>query len=148
MQLTFLPEIDREATKKNVEGALEEYKIMLLMEPEEFEPKVTSTFQLVPPSQTNEFYSTTEDTVVNKIDTEIKRKNYINKVRKSINRLSYKERMIIIRRYLSTEHVFDYELYNELGYSESKYYEIKSDAFYKLAFILKIAVYIEEVRHV
>ena len=34
-----------------------------------------------------------------------------------------------------------YELYNEMGMSESKYYRIKSRAFYKLAFALRIEVY-------
>lgn len=59
------------------------------------------------------------------------------------NRLTFQERELIIRRYFSKEDIFDYQTYTELGYSESKYYRIKSDAFYKLAFILRIAVYKE-----
>lgn len=60
MQLTFLPEIDRDETKKNVEAALEKYQIMLLMNPEEYEPRVTASFRLAPAAPTNEFHSTTE----------------------------------------------------------------------------------------
>lgn len=145
MQLTFLPEIDREATKKNVEKALDQYQIMLLMNSEDLEPKITASFTLAPPSQTNEFNSTTEDVAIKKTDMEIKQHNYINRIRRAVNRLSYEERTIIINRYLKDDDVFDYQVYNELGYSESKYYKIKSDAFYKLAFILKVAVYKEEV---
>lgn len=148
MQLTFLPEIDRVETKKNVEEALEKYQIMLLMDPEELEPTITASFRLTPPSQTNEFHSTTEDVAIQKTEMERNRHDYINKIRKAVNRLSYHERIIIINRYLKGDDIFDYEVYNELGYSESKYYKIKSDAFYKLAFILRVAVYKEEVSSV
>lgn len=143
MQLTFLPEIDRDKTKKNVEAALEKYQIMLLMDPEELEPKITASFHLAPSAPTNEFQSSTEDTAIQIIDLTEKRKKYINKIRKAVNRLSYQERTIIISRYFKSDDVFDYEVYNELGFSESKYYRIKSDAFYKLAFMLRIVVYKE-----
>lgn len=144
MQLTFLPEIDREATKKNVESALEKYQIMLLMDPEEYEPKITTTYKLIATAPTNENTSTTEDTALKRIDVTDKRIKYIKRVRKAVNRLTYSERSIIINRYLKSDDVFDYEVYNNLGFSESKYYRIKSDAFYKLAFILGIVVYKEE----
>lgn len=144
MQLTFLPEIDRNQTKTNVEEALEKYKIMLLMNPEELEPVITSSFKLTPPTQTNSFSSTTESIAIKKIDMETERNRYIKKIIKAVNRLSYDERELIIERYLNNDHAFDYQTYNSLGYSESKYYRIKSDAFYKLAFILKLAIYKEE----
>lgn len=144
MQLAFLPEIDREKTRKNVEAALEQYRIMLLMNPEEYEPKVTSSLKLIPSAPTNEFHSSTEDVAIKRTDMEIKRNEFIKRILRAVNRLSYQERSIIINRYLTGEDTFDYEIYNELGFSESKYYRIKSDAFYKLAFILRIVVYKEE----
>lgn len=143
MQLTFLPEIDRDQTKKNVEEALEKYHFLTLMDPEEFEPKVTASFQLAPSAPTNEFSSTTEDVAIKKIESDIFRRNYIKKITRAVNRLAYHERNVIIKRYFTHDDVFDYQVYNELGFSESKYYMIKSDAFYKLAFMLKIAVYKE-----
>jgi len=143
MQLTFLPEIDRDATKKNVESALDKYQIMLLMNPEELEPKITASFHLAPSAPTNEFNSNTENIAIQRIDIEEKREKYINRIRKSVNRLSYQERKIIINRYLKNTDVYDYEVYNQLGFSESKYYRVKSNAFYKLAFMLKIVVYKE-----
>lgn len=145
MQLTFLPEIDREQTKKNVEEALEKYQFMLLMEPEEFEPKVTASFQLAPSSPTNEFNSTTEDIAIKRIETDRMTRNYIDKITRAVNRLAYHERNVIIKRYFTHDDVFDYQVYNELGFSESKYYMIKSDAFYKLAFMLRIVVYKEVI---
>jgi ArpU family phage transcriptional regulator len=40
--------------------------------------------------------------------------------------------------------VFDYEIYNEIGMSERRYYRLKARIFYKLAFILKIEEYKSE----
>ncbi|MFD2628802.1 ArpU family phage packaging/lysis transcriptional regulator [Oceanobacillus kapialis] len=144
MQLAFnLPKIHREETKKMVEKILEDYRMYLLMDPEDNEPKVTVAFKLVPSGPSNQFHSSTEDAAVRKIDQEMKRKSHINKVLDAVNRLAYQERSIIINRYLQNEEVFDYEVYNDLGYSERKYYRIKARAFYKLAFILRIEVYEE-----
>lgn len=143
MNISFnLPEINRKETRDRVEAALEKYKIMLLMDPEELEPKITSTFHLAK-SSTNEKHSKTEDTAIKKMNIEMERENYIKKIIKAVNRLSFLERKIIIKRYLTDEDVYDYEVYNELGLSESKFYRIKSDAFYKLAFLLNIVVYKE-----
>ncbi|WP_026678202.1 ArpU family phage packaging/lysis transcriptional regulator [Fictibacillus gelatini] len=139
-QLSFqLPKIDREATKDAVAAALEKYRLYVLMEPEERLPKVTQTFSLVPPSN-NGFHSSTEDAAITNVDQERYRKEYIERIRKAVNRLSYQERAIIIRRYMTHEDIFDYEVYSELGMSERKYYRVKGRAFYKLAFILRIEV--------
>jgi len=144
MQLSFnLPEINRKETRDKVEAALEKYKIMLLMDPEELEPKITASFRLAPSAPTNTFHSTTEDTAVRRIDQEEKRRKYIKRIMNAVNRLNYLERSIIVKRYLEDDAVYDYEIYNELGFSERKYYRIKARAFYKLAFILRIEVYKE-----
>ncbi|WP_156290771.1 ArpU family phage packaging/lysis transcriptional regulator [Oceanobacillus salinisoli] len=142
MQITFkLPEIDREATRAAVESELEKYKMYLLMDPEDNEPKITSSLKLVPSKPNNQFHSSTEETAIKKLDQEKKRRDFINKIQKSVNRLAYQERSIIINRYLKEDDIYDYEVYNELGFSERKYYRIKSRAFYKLAFILRIEIY-------
>lgn len=145
MQLTFnLPEIDRNATKAAVESVLEKYQMYLLMDPEEFEPKITSSFKLVSTAPSNQFHSSTEETAIKRVDMENKRRDFLNRIQRAVNRLAYQERTVIINRYLSNNDVYDYEVYNELGYSERKYYRIKSRAFYKLAFILRIEVYEEK----
>jgi len=141
-QLSFmLPEIDRKATKKAVEVAFEKYRFYLLTIPEERLPKLTSTYSLIPPANANEFYSSTENMATKTVDFERERDKYIELVQKAVNRLSVKEREIIIKRYLQDEEVFDYEVYNEIGYSERRYYRLKARIFYKLAFLLKIEVY-------
>ncbi|MDM8151630.1 ArpU family phage packaging/lysis transcriptional regulator [Priestia megaterium] len=144
-QLSFmLPEIDRKETKKAVEVAFEKYRFYLLTIPEERLPKLTSTYSLIPPANANEFYSSTENIATKTVDFERERDKYIELVRKAVNRLSVKEREIIIKRYLQDEEVFDYEIYNEIGYSERRYYRLKARIFYKLAFLLKIEVYKKE----
>lgn len=141
MQLAFLPEIDPDETKRNVESLLETNQMYLLMDPTDVQPKITSSFQLTPPSNTNAFHSTTEDTATKRIELEMKKKNLNKKVLNAVNRLNYEERSVIIKRYYGQDDVFDYEVYNELGFSERKYYRIKSRAFYKIAFYLRLEVY-------
>jgi ArpU family phage transcriptional regulator len=144
-QLTFkLPEIDREKTKAAVESALEKYRFYLLTVPEDKLPKVTATYSLVPPSFSNEFHSSTEQAVMDRIELDIARNKHIEWVLRGVNRLSKMEREIIYKRYLEDEEIFDYEIYNEIGMSERKYYRLKARIFYKLAFILRIEEYKNE----
>jgi ArpU family phage transcriptional regulator len=141
-QLTFmLPEIDREKTKAAVESALEKYRFFLLTVPEDKLPKVTATYSLVPPSFSNEFHSSTEQAAIDRIELDLARNRHIEWVLRGVNRLSKLEREIIYKRYLEDEEVFDYEIYNEIGMSERRYYRLKARIFYKLAFILRIEVY-------
>ncbi|MCJ7988934.1 ArpU family transcriptional regulator [Priestia sp. OVS21] len=141
-QLSFnLPKINREETKKIVETALEKYRMYLLAIPETRIPKITATYSLVPPSLTNAFHSATEDAAIYTVDYERERDQYLKRMQQAVNRLSYKERQIIIERYISFEEKFDYEVYNEIGMSERGYYRVKGKAFYKLAFALKVEVY-------
>lgn len=144
-QLFILPEIDREKTKEAVEAALEKYRMYLLSVPDEKVPKITASYSLQPPAFTNEFHSSVEDAVIDKVDLEKEREKYIEWIRKGINKLQFKEREMIIKRYLDDEECYDYELYNQMGMSERKFYRLKARAFYKLAFALKIEVYEQAV---
>lgn len=145
-QMIFnLPQINREATREKVEEVLDKYKIFLLMEPEELQPKITSTFTITPSSMNNQFHSSTEDVAVRRIDMDKQRSDFIKKVQRAVNRLSYEERALVINRYLKKDDIYDYEVYNDLGYSQRKFYRIKARAFYKLAFIMRIEVYQAEV---
>ncbi len=141
-QLAFkLPDIDTAQTKQAVEAVLEKYRIYLLTVSEEKIPKVTATYSLAPPSFSNEFHSSTEEAAISMVDQQREREKFVEWVRKAINKLHIREREMIIKRYLEEEELYDYELYNNLGMSESKYYRLKARAFYKLAFALKIEVY-------
>jgi ArpU family phage transcriptional regulator len=138
-----LDAIDRKATKEKVENELDKYRLMLLTQELDNMPKVTQNFSLIPPTHTNEFHSSTEDAAITNADYERKRREFIKRVSMAVNRLGYKERAILIRRYMTEESVFDYEVYSELNMSERTYHRYKSKAFYRLAFALKLEVYEE-----
>ncbi|MCI1592474.1 ArpU family phage packaging/lysis transcriptional regulator [Heyndrickxia oleronia] len=145
-QLSFmLPEIDREATQANVEKEIAKYRLYCFSVPEERLPKVTSTFSLVPPSNTNAFHSSTEDIAIERIDEQRKKEAYIEYFRKAVNRLPRKERQAFVLKYLGDEELFDYEVYNELGMSESYYHKkFKPRIFYNMAFALRVEVYLKK----
>jgi ArpU family phage transcriptional regulator len=143
-QLSFLRDTDGEKTKEAVEAALEKYRMYMLTVPDEFLPRVTQTYSLVPPSNTNAFHSSTESAAIKKADFERERDEYMERIRRAVNKLSAIEREIIIKRHMSLEEPRDYDIYNEMGISEATFYRILEKAFYKLAFALRIEVYKEE----
>ncbi|RLQ08678.1 ArpU family phage packaging/lysis transcriptional regulator [Geobacillus stearothermophilus] len=143
-QMSFLRDVDGEKTKEAVEAALEKYRMYMLTVPDEFLPRVTQTYSLVPPSQTNAFHSSTEDVAIRKVDFERERDEYMRRIVRAVNRLTKLQRELIIKRYMSIEEPRDYDVYNDMCISESKYYRERERAFYKLAFALRIEVYKEE----
>ena len=102
---------------------------------------MAATYSLVPPAHKNAFHSPTETAVIDKVDFERERDEYMEWIRRSVNRLSPRERELIVKRYLSDEEMYDYELYNEMGMSGRQYYRTKARTLYKLAVILRIEVY-------
>jgi ArpU family phage transcriptional regulator len=148
MKLFVLPEIDREETRKKVESEIEKYRICLLQIPEERLPKVTASYSLQPPSFTNAFHSSTEETAVYNAslnDYELERLAYIDHFRKAVNRLRFREREFIINRYMADDELFDYEYYSKYSLTESKFYRLKARAFYNLAFALRVEIYKKDV---
>ncbi|GGC97777.1 ArpU family phage packaging/lysis transcriptional regulator [Pontibacillus salipaludis] len=144
-QMSFeLPKIKRRETREKVESALEKYQIYKLMEPLDVSTKITSSFKDVPSCSSGTNHSKTEAVAIHKVDQEAHREKYMRWIERALKRLNRKEEAVINKLYMEEDDVFDYEAYNELGFSERTFYRIKSDAFYKLAFILKIAVYDEQ----
>lgn len=142
-QLSFLRDTDGEKTKEQVEKHFSEYRMYLLTAPDELMPKITQTFSIEPPSKNNSFYSTTESIAIERVAYEQKRNAFIERTHRAVNRLSARERELITKRYMTIEDVYDYDVYNDMGISESTYYRIREKAFYKLAFSLQLVVYKE-----
>ncbi|MCY7940493.1 ArpU family transcriptional regulator [Bacillus inaquosorum] len=141
-QMTLnLPQIDEEATKAKAEKLLDQYRLYLLQVPDDFLPKVTPTYSIVPPSITNEFHSSTEDAALKRLDWEIQRDKFLKRVQRAVNRLSQRERQIIVMLYMQPDELYDYEIYAEMGVSQRSYYRIKAQALYRLAFALREEVY-------
>lgn len=146
-QLSFhLRKIDNVKTKEAVEKELSKYQFYLATTPEEFLPKVTSTYSLVPPTYTNQFHSSTEDVVMKRIDFEQEKKQYFMKIQRAVNRLTARQRMVIVKSYMEEDsiEIYNYEVFNTIGISERTYYRIKEKAFYNLAFSLNVVVFLDE----
>jgi hypothetical protein len=117
-QLSFLRDTDGEKTIEAVEAALEKYRMYMLTVPDECDANVLSRAA--------------------------KQDEYMERIRRAVNKLNAIEREIIIKRHMSLEEPRDYDIYNnEMEISESTFYRILEKAFYKLAFALRIEVYKE-----
>ncbi|MCY7832307.1 ArpU family transcriptional regulator [Bacillus spizizenii] len=138
-----IPQIDEEATKLKAEKLLEQYQLYLLQVPDDFLPKVTPTYSIVPPSLTNEFHSSTEDAALKRLDWEIQRDKFLKRIQRAVNRLSQRERQVIVMLYMQPEEMYDYEVYAEMDLSQRSYYRVKAKALYRLAFALREEVYKE-----
>lgn len=122
--------------RKKVEKYLEKYKMYLLTLPDDIQPRITPSYSIVPNSKTNQFYSSTEAVAIKRVEYERERNEYMKRIQIAVNKCSELERTIIVKCYMQHEDVYDYEVYNELGISESKFYQLKRKALDKLAVIL------------
>lgn len=136
--------IDKQATKDKLEEELGKYMFYKLELGEEILPNITASYSLVPPSNTNAFNSSTENIATKRILSEEKKIAHIQKVESALKRIGNFEREIIKKHYLSNEYVTDAFMSNEYKMSARTYSRIKSTALYKLAFALRVAVYIKE----
>ncbi|MGG1345996.1 ArpU family phage packaging/lysis transcriptional regulator, partial [Bacillus subtilis] len=136
-----LPLINEQVTKLKVEKLLDQYRLYLLQVPDDSLPKITPTYSIVPPSITNEFYSSTEENAIKRLDWEIERNRFLKRIQKAVNRLSLKERQVIVMLYMQQDEMYDYEVYAEMGLSQRSFYRVKAKALYRLAFALREEVY-------
>lgn len=142
-QLSFLPEIDRKATQRRVEEALETTRIYKQIGFVRREMKSTPSYSPRLHGQTNETGAPAEECAVWNTDQEERIRLLTDRVEWAVSRLSKKEREIIAMRYLEEEEAFDYLVSQDLNMSERTYRRTKSRAFYKLAFMLKLEVVVQ-----
>ncbi|WP_459499886.1 ArpU family phage packaging/lysis transcriptional regulator [Bacillus sp. C1] len=143
-QLTFLPEIDRKATQSRIEDVLENVRIYRQFGMIRNEMKVTASCEVRYHGPTNVVGNPAEDVALANVELgerEVKLQRLSLQIDKALNRFSKNQRDIIVKRYLEDEEVFDYMVYNEIGMSERTYRRNKANAFYKLAFALRLEVY-------
>ncbi|CAI8804257.1 ArpU family transcriptional regulator [Bacillus pseudomycoides] len=149
-QLTFLPKIDRKATQARVEEILENIRIHRQFGMIRNEMKVTVSCEVRYHGPTNVVGNPAEDVALANVvmsEREVKLQRLSFQIDKALSRFSKNQRDIIVKRYLEDEEVFDYMVYNEIGMSERTYRRNKSNAFYKLAFALRLEVYEVEQQH-
>ncbi|WP_439741128.1 ArpU family phage packaging/lysis transcriptional regulator [Bacillus pseudomycoides] len=143
-QLTFLPKINRKATQARLEKILEDVRIYRQFGMIRNEMKVTASCEVRYHGATNVVGKPAEDVALANIGLSIREerlKRLSFQIDKALSRFSKNQRDIIIKRYLEDEEVFDYMVYNEIGMSERTYRRNKSNAFYKLAFALRLEAY-------
>jgi len=143
LKISFPWEIDREATRQAVEERLESARIYKQIGFVRREMKNTSSPEPRYHGPTNAISKPAEDVAVWNVDTEAWMQQQQEQVERAIARLGRTERQIIEMRYLEDDEVYDYNVYNEIGMGSTKYYEVKSRALYKLAFALRLEVYIQ-----
>ncbi|MGG3449904.1 ArpU family phage packaging/lysis transcriptional regulator [Domibacillus aminovorans] len=139
-QISFLPEIDRKETQKKVEEVLESVRIYKQIGFIRREMKTTPAYTPRYHSQTYSMGNPAEETAIWNAEKEQELENLEDNLDRALNRLSRIERAIIQKRYLEDEDAFDYMIHNELGMSARTYGRVKSRAFYKLAFMLRLEV--------
>ncbi|MGF9965345.1 ArpU family phage packaging/lysis transcriptional regulator [Bacillus rhizoplanae] len=143
-QLTFLPEIDRKATQARLEAILENVRIYRQFGMIRNEMKVTASCEVRYHGPTNVVGKPAEDVALANVELserEEKLQRLSFQIDRALSRFSKNQREIIVKRYLEDEDVFDYMVYNEIGMSERTYRRNKANAFYKLAFALRLEVY-------
>lgn len=143
-QLTFLPKIDRKATQVRLEEVLESVRIYRKFGMIRNEMKVTASCEIRYHGSTNMVGKPLEDIALANVvmsEREVRLQRLSFQIDKVLSRFSKSQRDIIVKRYLGDEEVFDYMVYNEIGMSERTYRRNKANAFYKLAFALRLEVY-------
>ncbi|MCP1124526.1 ArpU family transcriptional regulator [Bacillus sp. 3103sda1] len=143
-QLTLLPEIDSKATQARLEAILENVRIYRQFGMIRNEMKVTASCEVRYHGPTNVVGKPAEDVALANVELserEEKLQHLSFQIDKALSRFSKNQREIIVKRYLEDEDVFDYMVYNEIGMSERTYRRNKANAFYKLAFALRLEVY-------
>ncbi|WP_211745372.1 ArpU family phage packaging/lysis transcriptional regulator [Paenibacillus sp. Marseille-Q4541] len=145
-QQSFLPEIDREQTQANVEAALAKYRIYKYLSFEEREASITAGYDDSPRSSpTNVTTDQTARIAIFNVDTNAFRKDYCDRVERSVKRMPAQERLLIEERYMTNEHdyITDQNVYNHKfkpPISAGTYAKIRWKAFYKLALNMNLIV--------
>lgn len=138
-----LPELDKDRTKAAVESALEKYRIFKTILFEERETSITASYSDAPRSNTNVTSDPTAQAAIHNVDVPAERRAFCDRVERAVKRLHPKERLLIEERYMKSDYVFDYVVYNQLfnpPISHVTYGRIRWKAFYKLALALNIQV--------
>jgi ArpU family phage transcriptional regulator len=144
-QLAFdLYKVDENGTREAVEKYLlqaREYKVTEYI-PEE--PSIIASYSNAPRSLTGKISDQTGSIAIANVDEPERRRRHVERAERAISRLGQRQQKIIRARYLDDDNVMDFEVAQELGFSDRHYRRIKSVAIYRLASILGLLVLIDE----
>ncbi|MER2172244.1 MAG: ArpU family phage packaging/lysis transcriptional regulator [Psychrobacillus psychrodurans] len=140
--------IDEKRTKKSVERQLIKYREYLVTMPSTMAPKITSTYSIIPPSNTNLFVSKTENIAIERVMYEQERDKFMKWIHAAVDTLKPEEKKIIIECYLLEDTLPDIEIWTGLHMGRTKFYQTKCKALLRLAFALKKEVYVKLAKEV
>lgn len=144
MSNDFLKQIDSVATQQEVEQKLRQYRTYLLTVPESKIPSITASYTLEMPNYSTVKKSAVEGFAIQNVDAERERQRFFTWIARGMRKLNGIERKLIVLIYLNSEPMRNYEIYAELGMSESTFYRHRNKALYKLALSLGIEKYAQE----
>lgn len=110
--------IDKSATKENVDELLNLYRRLARMADEEFIPKMTATYSF----EIKGSGGGVSDSLGEAISRKISAQQEIHKIMKAINKLNGYHRQILFERYMRRCPQTDIMIYVSLCMSESSYY--------------------------
>lgn len=144
-QQSFLPEIDRERTQAAVEAALEKYRINKFLSFDEREASTTAAWSMTPRSDTGTTSDQTSSIAIHNVDGLAARREYCERIERSVRRLPRMEKFLIEEKYMSNEHDYIthekvYSIKFQPPISFGTYRKIRWKAFYKLALDLNLIV--------
>ncbi|MNO29192.1 hypothetical protein D3C76_191000 [compost metagenome] len=125
--------IDEEATTKAVEEYLNDAREYKITEYIPLEPSMTAGYSDMPRGSGTS--DQTGDIAIYNTDEQERRKRHVERAERAVNRLPQRQQKIIRAKYLDAdaEERWDYEVADEIGYSDRHYRRIKSFAIYRLA---------------
>ncbi|WP_102707001.1 ArpU family phage packaging/lysis transcriptional regulator [Terribacillus saccharophilus] len=140
-----LPELDRNATKEQVEKALSKYRLYKSILPDEREASTTASYDAIGGGRSNSITDQTSSIAIDNADEAAYRKRFCERLERAVNRLPKLEKFLIEERYMreDAEYITDYKVYSfvfQPPISEKTYAKIRWKAFYKLALNMNIAV--------
>lgn len=141
--LAMLPPIDADRTREAVERALAEALLIKLstFDEERREAKITASYDVRYHGSTNQTSDSTADVALHNVEQEEARKAKLKKMEWAISKLSKKQRELINLRYMNEFGIYDKDVYDGMMFiSHTTYTKIRTEAFYLLAFFLKIYV--------
>lgn len=135
-----MSQINREATRKRVEGYLETVRIYKQIGFVRKETSITASYEERMHGRTNAIADPVAAAGGYNVDMEYKMKAMEEQLDKALACLYELERGIIERRYLQSEEEMDFLVCQQLHLSERTYRRIKAKAIMKLALMLRLEV--------
>ena len=138
-ELLDIPEFDYLNTKREVYKVIATYKRAMNKLYLNSYPKITPSYSIVPPTNTNQFHSSTERAALYSMEHGDKFAKYVEYVDNAVNSLSEKYRVIVIRCFFKNES--DTKIGMDLNYSESSVRDLRREALELFSYALKVDRY-------